>query len=358
MRWSRVLTAVGTHSGGEYARVVTGGVVDVPGRTMFDKRTHLQDHADHYRRRLLFEPLGGVLHAADIVLPSNHPEAQLGYVILESSGYAVMSGSNTISVATVILETGMVEMVEPETLLVLESPGGLVRLRCRCSGGKVTSVELENQPSFVFALDEVLDVPGFGSVRVDVAWGGMVYLVVRADDLGFAMTEDEAGALAAAGQAITRAAEGRIDVRHPLHPEYPPITQTVITGAVTRRDDGVLHARNAVAVPPGRLDRSACGTGTSARLAVMHARGEIAEGETLVHESVLGSQYEARIVAVGSEGGLPSVTCTIAGQAWITDIAQIGLDPTDPFPAGYTLSDTWGDVPPPRFPLSPAARIL
>lgn len=344
-----MLTAVGTHSGGEYARVVTGGIVDVPGATVFDKRTWLQDHADHYRRRLLFEPLGGVLHAADVLVPATHSDAQLGYVILESSGYAVMSGSNTISVATVILETGLVEMVEPETLLVLESPAGLVRLRCRCDGGKVTSVELENQPSFVFGLDRQLEVPGVGTLRVDVAWGGMVYVVVRADDLGFAMTAEEAGDLAAAGQAITRAAAG-LDVRHPLHPEYPTITQTVITGAVEERD-GALWSRNAVAVPPGRLDRSACGTGTSARLAVMHARGEIATGQTLVHESVLGSQYEARVVSSTAVGGLDAVTCTIAGQAWITDITQIGLDPSDPFPAGYTLSDTWGPTPPPRFPL-------
>lgn len=350
MRWDRMLTVVGTHSGGEYARVVTGGVVDVPGETMFDKRNYLQDHADHYRRRLLFEPVGSVLHAADIILPSNHPEATFGYVILESTEYAVMSGSNTISVATVLLETGMVPMVEPVTELVLESPAGLIRLTCECRDGKVVSVELVNQPAFVYHLDAPLEVPGFGTIQVDVAWGGMAYVLARAQDLGFAMTADEAGELSRVGEIVKAAAVEQLTAVHPVHPEYAGITQTEIMGPPERRD-GVLHARNAVVVRPGRLDRSACGTGTSARLAVMHARGEIAVGETLVHESVLGSQYTGRIVDTADVGGVPAVVPAIAGQAWITDVAQLGIDPTDPFPEGYTLSDTWGPVPPPRFPV-------
>ncbi|MGE3194195.1 MAG: proline racemase family protein [Microbacteriaceae bacterium] len=349
MRWSRMLTAVGTHSGGEYARVVTGGIVDVPGETMFDKRNWFRDHGDHYRRRLLFEPVGGVLHAADVILPSNHPDAQFGYVILESTEYAVMSGSNTISVATVLLETGMVEMVEPVTELVLESPAGLITLTCECRDGKVVSVELVNQPAFVYHLDAPLEVPGIGTITVDVAWGGMAYVLARADDLGFAMTEDEAGELSRVGEIIKAAAVEQLSAVHPVHPDYAGISQTEIMGPVSRRDGG-LHARNAVVVRPGRLDRSACGTGTSARLAVLHARGEIAVGEPLVHESVLGSQYTGTIVSTTEVGGVPAVVPSIAGQAWITDIAQLGIDPTDPFPEGYTLSDTWGPVPPPRFP--------
>lgn len=343
-----MLTVVGTHSGGEYARVVTGGITDVPGETMLDKRDYLQDHADHYRRRLLFEPCGSVLHAADIVLPSNHPEARLGYVILESTEYALMSGSNTISVATVLLETGIVEMVEPVTELVLESPAGLIRLRCECADGKVTSVEFVNQPAFAYHLDAPLEVPGLGTIRVDVAWGGMAYVLAKATDLGFAMEPGEARELSDVGEAIKAAAVEQLAAVHPLNPEFPGITQTEITGPVERRD-GRLHSRNAVVVRPGRLDRSACGTGTSARLAAMHAKGEIAVGETLVHESVLGSQYLGRIVSTAEVGGVPAVVPSIAGQAWITDIAQMGVDPTDPFPEGYTLPDTWGSSEPTRF---------
>lgn len=343
-----MLTAVGTHSGGEYARVVTGGITDVPGETMLDKRDWFRDHADHYRRRLLFEPVGGVLHAADVILPSNHPEAQFGYVILESTEYAVMSGSNTISVATVILETGMVEMVEPVTELVLESPAGLIRLTCHCRDGKVVSVDLVNQPAFVYRLDVPLEVPGFGTLRVDVAWGGMAYVMADSAELGFAMTADEAGELSRVGEIIKTAAVEQLPAVHPVHPEYAGITQTEIMGPIVRRDGG-LHARNAVVVRPGRLDRSACGTGTSARLAVLHARGQIALGEPLVHESVLGSQYTGTIVSTTEVGGVPAVVPSISGQAWITDIAQLGIDPTDPFPEGYTLSDTWGPVAPPLF---------
>ncbi len=345
-----MLTVVGSHSGGEYARVVTGGITDVPGDTMFEKRTYLQDHADHYRRRLLFEPCGGVLHAADIIFASNHPEAQFGYVILEATEYAVMSGSNTISVATVILETGMVEMVEPVTELVLESPAGLIRLSCECRDGKVVSVELINQPAFVYHRKAPLEVPGLGTLYVDVAWGGMAYVLAESAELGFEMTADEAGDLSRVGEIIKAAAAEQLTAVHPVHPEYAGITQTEIMGPLERRD-GRLHARNAVVVKPGRLDRSACGTGTSARLAVLHARGEIGVGEPLVHESVLGSQYVGTIVSTTDVGGVPAVVPSIAGQAWITDIAQMGIDPTDPFPEGYTLSDTWGDIPPPRFPV-------
>ena len=344
-----MLTAVGTHSGGEYARVVTGGVTDIPGATMLEKRDYLRDPAAHYRRRLLFEPVGGVLHAADIVFPSQHPEAQFGYVILESTEYAVMSGSNTISVATVLLETGMVEMVEPVTELVLESPAGLIRLKCECVDGKVVSVELLNQPAFVYHQKAPLEVPGMGTLNVDVAWGGMAYVLAESTELGFAMTPDEAGDLSRVGEIIKAAAAEQLSAVHPVHPTYAGITQTEIMGPLERRD-GVLHSRNAVIVKPGRLDRSACGTGTSARLAVLHARGEIAVGEPLVHESVLGSQYIGTIVGTTDVGGVPAVSPTIAGQAWITDIAQLGIDPTDPFPTGYTLSDTWGPVAPPRFP--------
>lgn len=350
MRWNRVLTVVGSHSGGEYARVVTGGMGDIPGDTMLDKRNYLQDHADHYRRRLLFEPVGGVLHAADIIFASSHPEAQFGYVILESTEYAVMSGSNTISVATVILETGMVEMVEPVTELVLESPAGIIRLSCECRDGKVVSVALVNQPAFAYHLGAPLEVPGLGTITVDVAWGGMAYVLARAEDLGFAMTPDEARELSRVGEIVKAAAVEQLSAVHPVHPEFPGITQTEITGPLERRD-GVLHSRNAVVVRPGRLDRSACGTGTSARLAVLHARGEIAVGEPFVHESVLGSQYVGTVVETTEVGGVPAIVPRVAGQAWITDIAQLGIDPTDPFPEGYTLSDTWGPVPPPRYPV-------
>lgn len=210
MRWKSVLNVVECHAGGEIGKVVTGGVGDVPGSTMFEKRTYLQDHRDDIRKLLLFEPRGGITHSANIILPSTTPEAPLGYVIAESTEYPAMSGSNTICVATVLLETGMVPMVEPVTYLTLEAPAGLITLECSCVDGKVTRVRFTNQPAFVYHLDATIEVPGHGSIGVDVAWGGMAYVLADAAELGFELTADEGkdlctvGGLEAGGQGATR----------------------------------------------------------------------------------------------------------------------------------------------------------
>ncbi len=325
--------------------MVTGGIPDMPGETILDKRNYMQEHADHYRQRLLFEPCGSVLHAADILLPSKDPGAQMGYVILESTEYAVMSGSNTISVATVILETGIVEMVEPVTELVLEAPAGLIRLRCECRDGKVTSVTFLNQPAFATELGATLEVAGLPTISVDIAWGGMAYVLANATDLGFALEPDEARNLSVVGERIKAAAVEQLEFVHPLFPEFPGITQTEIVGPIEQRQDG-LHSRNAVVVRPGRLDRSACGTGTSARLAVLHARGEVGIGVPLHHESVLGSVYIGTVAELTQVGHHAAIVPSISGQAWITDMSLMGIDPTDPFPVGYTLPDTWAPLVP------------
>ncbi|MBP5910550.1 hypothetical protein F3K40_41910 [Streptomyces sp. LBUM 1478] len=340
MHWSKVLNVVECHAAGEIGKVVTGGVGDVPGETMFDKKRYLEEHLDDIRKLLLFEPRGGVVHSANIVLPSNHPEAQLGYVIAESTEYPAMSGSNTICTATVLLETGMLPMREPYTDVVLESPAGLIRLRCACKDGKVTGVRFTNQPAFVYHLDAKVEVPGLGTLTVDVAWGGMAYVIADAPSLGFGLTPDEGRDLCVTGQKIKEAAAEQLPAVHPEHPEYAGITQTEFAGPL-RHEDDVLTSRNAVVVSPGRLDRSPCGTGTSARLAVMHRRGQIRAGETFVHESVIGTRFSSRIEELTRVGDVPAVVPSVTGQAWITELCQVGYDPSDPFPAGYTLSDTW-----------------
>jgi proline racemase len=342
MRLSRVLTVVGCHAEGEVGNVVTGGIGDVPGASMFDKMRYLASERDDIRRLLLREPRGNVIRSANIVLPSGHPDAQLGYVVMESTEYPVMSGSNTICVATVLLETGMVPMTEPVTRLVLEAPAGLISLECRCQDGKVTSVRFVNRPSFVFRLDARVEVDGLGSVTVDVAWGGMAYVLVDAAALGFSLRPDEARELCVAGQRIKTAAAAQLPAVHPENPEFAGITQTEFV-LPPRHEGGTVTARNAVIVSPGRIDRSPCGTGTSARLAVLHARGQIGVGEEFVHESILGTTFSSRIEELGQAGDIPAVTCSVAGQAYITDFSQVGLDPHDPFPEGYTLSDTWPD---------------
>lgn len=340
MRWKKVINVVGCHAEGEVGNVITGGVGDVPGQTMFDKKLYLEQHMDELRKLVLFEPRGAVVDSVNLILPSNHPEALLGYVVMESTEYPAMSGSNTMCVATVLLETGMLPMTEPVTELTLESPAGLIRLRCDCKDRKVTKVRFVNQPSFVYHLDASVEVPGIGTLQVDVAYGGMTYVLVDANAAGFAMTPDEAREMCDVGQQIKMAAAEQIKVTHPTNPLIAGITQTEFVGPL-RRENGQLISKNTVIVSPGRCDRSPCGTGTSARLAVMHARGQIKPGELFLHESVIGTRFDSVIESVTTAGSYPAIIPSVSGQAWITYMSQVGLDPSDPIQQGYTLSDTW-----------------
>ncbi len=348
MKFSRMLNVVDCHAEGESGKVVVGGVGNVPGETMFDKRVYLEQNLDQLRELLLFEPRGAVWHNANIVLPSNHPDAQLGYVILESTEYPAMSGSNTMCVATVLLETGMLPMEEPLTELVLESPAGIIKVQCECRDGKVLSAKLYNQPAFVYHLAETIDVPGLGDITVDVAYGGMTYVLVDADALGFSLRSDEARQLCEVGQRVKTAAAEQLVVEHPVNPQIPGITQTAFTGPLRRETDAegkeIVISKNAVIVSPGRVDRSPCGTGTSARLALLHARGEIQVGQLFRHESLIGSHFDSWVENTTSVGDRAAVIPSVAGRSWITSFNQLVLDPADPFPHGYTPSDTWMKV--------------
>jgi proline racemase len=343
MRWNRTFTVVDCHAEGEVGNVVTGGVFDVPGATMFDKMMHLEEARDALRRICIFEPRGSANQSVNILLPPTDPRAQMGYVIAESTEYPAMSGSNTMCVATVLLETGILPMTGPVTELVLEAPAGLIHVRCTCEDGKVTRVEFTNQPAFANHLDRVIEVPGVGSLTVDVGYGGMTYVIVDAEQLGFRITPDEARELCDLGQVIKAAAAEQLPSPHPLNPLIKGITMTEFIGPL-RRENGVLRSRNTVIVSPGRCDRSPCGTGTSARLAVMHAKGQIQPGETFMHESIIGSVFESRIDSLARLGDVPAVVPVVAGQAWITAISQVGVDPTDRFQTGFTLADTWREA--------------
>lgn len=340
MRWKRALTVVGVHAEGEYGKVVTGGIVDVPGKTMFDKMRYLRDHDDGLRKFLLFEPRGAAVHSANLVLPSSHPKAQLGYVIMESTEYPAMSGSNTICTVTAILETGILPMKEPVTELTLETPGGLIHVRCQCRDGKVLQVKFRNVPAFVQYLDAPLEVKGVGTLITDVAYGGMHYALVDAATLGFAITPDEARDICVMGEKVRKAAREQLRVVHPENPEIHGVTITEFTGPLRKQGSG-LTAKNTVVVSPGRIDRSPCGTGTSARLAVMHARRQIRKGQRFDHTSIIGTHFLAEVVGSTRVGGKSAVVTTVAGRGYITSIGQYGLDPDDPLPEGYTLSDTW-----------------
>jgi proline racemase len=293
---------------------------------------------DSLRRLLLREPRGSVAVHANLIVPSLRPECAAGYIIMEPTEYPPMSGSNTICVATVLLETGMVEMREPETTLRIEAPAGVVEVTATCRAGRCESVELTNVPCFVDRLDARLEVEGVGTISVDVAFGGMWYAIADAHELGFELEPSEAREVSSVGESIRAAAREQLPCMHPENPEIAGVSIVQIAepwqgvGAVTK---------NAVVVSPGRLDRSATGTGLSARMAVLHARGVMRVGDAMTHASVIGSTFDGRIVSETSVGDRPAIVPAIRGSAWITGITQVMLDPSDPFPEGYVVADTW-----------------
>jgi len=337
MRARRTLTVVGCHAGGEVGNVVVGGVLPPPGGTVFEQMRALAAD-DSLRRLLLREPRGSVAVHANLVVPSSRPDCAAGFIIMEPTEYPAMSGSNTICVATVLLETGMVEMQEPETTLRLEAPAGVVEVRAACRDGRCESVELTNVPCFADRLDAPLEVDGLGTLDVDVAFGGMWYAIADAHALGFALEPAEARDLSLAGERIRAAAREQLPCAHPENPEIAGVS--IVELAEPWQGVGKV-TRNAVVVAPGRLDRSATGTGLSARMAALHARGLMKAGDAMTHASVLGSTFDGRIVSETTVGGRAAIVPAIRGSAWITGVTQVVVDPTDPFPEGYLLTDTW-----------------
>jgi proline racemase len=338
VKWERTVTVVGCHVGGEENDVIVGGVLPPPGATMFEKKRYLEEHGDQLRRWLLFEPRGKPTLCMNLVTPPTRPDCDAGLIIMESSDYPPMSGSNTICTVTVLLETGMLPMREPVTSLTLDTPAGPVPVEATCRNGKVERVQFTNVSCFTTHLGARVEVEGLGAIAVDVAYGGAFFAIVDAPSLGFAVTPHEARDLVAVGNRITAAAAQQIPVHHPENPHIRGVTFTEF--AMPFAGPGTV-SRNAVIVAPGRIDRSPCGTGTCARLAVLHARGQLAPGQGFVHESIIGSRFEAGIAGPATVGGRPGIVPTIAGQAWITGVFQHGFDPSDPFRNGYTLPDLW-----------------
>ena len=340
MRSEKIIHTVSCHAEGEAGDVIVGGVAPPPGDTLWQQSRFIaQDQT--LRNFVLNEPRGGVFRHVNLLVPPKNPRADMGWIVMEPEDTPPMSGSNSMCVATVLLETGIVEMVEPKTRLTLEAPGGLVEVTARCANGKVSNVTIRNVPSFVDRMDADLEVEGVGTLKVDVAYGGDSFVIVNAEDLGLVLTRDEARHIAEQGIAITRAANEQLGFRHPLIADWSHISFCQIAGPL-EFEAGIKTGKNAVAIQPGKLDRSPCGTGCSARLAVLNKRGEIAVGETFIGRSIIDSRFECRIEELqvlddGTEAVIPSLT----GRAWITGTHQHMLDPDDPWPGGYRISDTW-----------------
>ncbi len=351
MHISKMITAVDLHACGEPGRVITGGVLDVPGQTMFEKAQYLASEGDALRKMMLLEPRGYPASNCNLILPSTNPEADVGFVIMEHVEYPPMSGTNTFCVVTALIETGMVEAIEPVTELTLEAPAGLVRVHAEVNNGKVTNVTLRNVPAFSVHLDTLIDVPEFGQIKVDVAYGGMFFVIADAPSLGLELTPSNAGHLVRAGEMIKKSAKEQLTAVHPENPDISGVSIAELTGPPTHPD---ATAKNVVVVSTGELDwnrpetwtgavdRSPCGTGTCARMATLHAKGQLELNEDFIHEGILGTLFTGRLVEETTVGDQPAVIPTLTGRAWVTGIAQYVVDADDPFPEGFTVGDIWG----------------
>ncbi len=340
MQLQHVITVVGVHAEGEVGRVITGGVLAPRAASMFERQQTIQRDQDWLRCMLLSDPRGSVNAAVNLVTPPISPEADVGMIVIESNYYPPMSGSNLMCTVTAVLETGMLPMTVPVTRLCVDTPAGLVYVEAECGGGKCRRVSFRNVPSFVLHLQKPVDVPGLGSVIVDVAYGGMIYVIVSADDLGFSLAQSEARSLVEVGERIKLAAAEQLPSVHPANPGIHTINQTLFAGPLTLRD-GIKSAKNAVVVSPGRIDRSPCGTGSSARMALMHTRGELSVGEPFKHLSILDTEFACSIEETTRVGNVEAVITNVGGRAWLTGVSYYGTDPEDPFPQGYRLNDTW-----------------
>jgi len=338
-----VVHLVHCHAEGEVGDVIVDGVPPPPGDTIWEQSRWIA--ADQSLRNfVLNEPRGGVFRHVNLLVPAKNEKAKMGFIIMEPADTPPMSGSNSICVATVLLEQGIVPMTEPVTRLTLEAPGGLVAVSAACRDGKAERITVTNVASFADRLDAVLEVEGLGTLSVDTAYGGDSFVLVDAASAGFEITPDEARDIVAAGIRITAAANEQLGFVHPENPGWSHISFCQFTKPVIE-ENGQRVGKNTVVVRPGKLDRSPTGTGVSARLAVLHARGQAVLGDTLLARSIIGSEFLGRIESETAVGGKPAIHPSISGRAWITGYSQLSLDPGDPWPEGYRIGDTWPGPP-------------
>ena len=340
MRSHKTIHVISAHAEGEVGDVIVGGVLPPPGETLWEQRSFIaQDQV--LRNFVLNEPRGGVFRHVNLLVPPKHPDADAAFIIMEPEDTPPMSGSNSICVSTVLLDGGIIPMQEPETHLTLEAPGGLVRVRAECRNGKAERIFVQNVASFAGQISVPLDVPGLGSITVDTAYGGDSFVVVDAKALGFDIVEQEAKDLARLGVIITNAANEQLGFSHPENPDWTHISFCAFCGPLSETATG-FTGKSAVAIQPGKIDRSPTGTAVSARMALMAAKGQMQVGQMFEATSIIGSCFTGKIIKPAQVGDRAAIIPEISGRGWITGTHQQMLDPDDPWPGGYRLSDTWG----------------
>lgn len=342
MRTTKIIHVVSCHAEGEVGDVIVGGVAPPPGDTIWEQSRFIARDKT-LRNFVLNEPRGGVFRHVNILVPPKNPLADMGFIIMEPEDTPPMSGSNSICVATALLDSGIVPMTEPQTRMTLEAPGGLIEVVAECRNGKAERITVTNVPSFAARLAVPLEIEGMGTLVVDTAYGGDSFVIVDAEALGFSLEADEARELAETGMKITLAANEQLGFSHPLNPDWDHISFCAFASPVSR-GEGNWTTRSAVAIRPGKIDRSPTGTAISARMAVLHAKGQMQVGESLVGVSIIGSRFIGTIASEVQIAGLNGIVPTISGRAWITGTHQHMLDPDDPWPGGYRLSDTWPNI--------------
>jgi proline racemase len=334
MRFQRMIATIDTHTEGEPTRTIIGGLPHIPGDSVAAKMAYVRDNLDDLRRMLMYEPRGNEVMSGVILTPPCRGDADIGVIYIEVGGYLPMCGHDTIGCCTALVETGIVPVEEPITTIRLDTPAGLVVARVAVVDGSAKQVTFTNAPAFLYRKDVNVDVPGYGRVTLDIAYGGNFYALVEARQLGLEITAERAGEIVQAGKAVRAAVNGAIRVQHPEMEFIEGLTHVEFYGPPTHPDADV---KNAVVIPPGSIDRSPCGTGTSAKLAVLHARGKLREDEEFVHESIIGTIFRARIVGTTQVGPFAAVIPEISGRAYVTGIHHFVVDPEDPLKRGFLL---------------------
>ena len=339
MNSNKLIHIVSCHAEGEVGNVIIGGVAAPKGDSLWEKARWI-DQDQKLRQFVLNEPRGGVFKHINLLVPAQNPKAQQGFIVMEPEHTPPLSGSNTICVSTVLLDTGLIEMKEPITEFILEAPGGLVPVKAYCEDGKAKSIEVNNVASFADQLNISIEVEGLGTLKVDTAYGGDSFVFINAQDLGFEIKPDEAKDISDIGSKITAAANQQLNFTHPTNSEWSHISFCQMTLPIFE-EEGVKISKNTVVIDPGKLDRSPCGTGCSARMALLYAKGELKKGDRMIGRSIINSRFDCSIVDETMVGDKKAIIPSIRGRAWITGTHQLMLDPEDPWPEGYRLSDTW-----------------
>lgn len=335
--WKNSLELLLVHCQGEIGKVIMGGAPEIPGATILEKMNHINTTDDALRRFLTFEPRAHVAMTVNLVLPPTRPDADAAFIVLQADKAHPMSGSNCICVVTALLESGRVPMVQPETIVRLDTAAGLITARARCANGRCLSVSLDNVPAFAVELDRKVSTPAWGTIRADIAFGGVFYALVDVAQIGLTIATEHARALAEAGIGIKSLLKAQVAVSHP---EIAGLDEIAYVMFRSLDPDGAV--RTCTTLKPGRVDRSPCGTGSSANLAVLHARGEVRPGGHHISRSIIGGTFRVEAIAETSVGNRKAILPRITGEAWIYGREELRIDPAEPFPRGFALSDTWG----------------